>query len=388
VTDAVISRARVVDANGAEAERDVVIRDGLIAAVRPAARAAAATEPGRFDASGCYVLPGLVDIHLHGALGLTFNDPDPGAWREILAFHLAAGTTTALPTVMTDGLDALCAALRTARELGMPAHLEGPYLSPQQRGAHPAGLLRAPADGSWPLLAEFLDVVRLVTLAPELAGAQRVIRECARAGVVASVGHSEAGEELLRSARRLGLSHIAHLWSGQSALRKSGPWRHPGLLEAALASDGYTAEVIADGRHLPAVLLQIAYRCLGPGRLCLVSDASAGTGLPPGSEFTMGEAAGVVADGVALTRDGRSFCGSTSTLLDTLRFAVRDAGIPLAGAVRMATATPARILGWGDRVGSIGTGLQADLLIVTGTLDLVAVVSGGRVLEAVEAAHG
>jgi N-acetylglucosamine-6-phosphate deacetylase len=270
----------------------------------------------------------------------------------------------------------------------MPAHLEGPYLSPQQRGAHPAGLLRAPADGSWPLLAEFLDVVRLVTLAPELAGAQRVIRECARAGVVASVGHSEAGEELLRSARRLGLSHIAHLWSGQSALRKSGPWRHPGLLEAALASDGYTAEVIADGRHLPAVLLQIAYRCLGPGRLCLVSDASAGTGLPPGSEFAMGEAAGVVADGVALTRDGRSFCGSTSTLLDTLRFAVRDAGIPLAGAVRMATATPARILGWGDRVGSIGAGLQADLLIVTGTLDLVAVVSGGRVLEAVEAAHG
>jgi N-acetylglucosamine-6-phosphate deacetylase len=217
-----------------------------------------------------------------------------------------------------------------------------------------------------------------VTLAPELPGATDLIRALTARGVVVSAGHSAAGGAELAAAHRAGLRHVAHLWSGQSALRKDGPWRTPGLLEETLASTGLTAEVIADGVHVPAPLLRIAHRCLGPDRLCVVSDASAGTGLPPGTTFRMGAARGIVADGVAMSEDGGSFCGSTSFLADVLRYAVVRAGIPLVDAVRMATATPATVLGLADRIGSLGPGRVADLVVLDGDLRTRMVVRAGR----------
>jgi len=333
------------------------------------------------------VLPGLVDVHVHGGLGATFNDPDPAVWRDLLAFHARSGSTTVAATVMSDNPGRMVAALATARDLATGAgpppglagvHLEGPFLAPGQRGAHPAAALAAPDGPAWRLLAGHLDVVRLITLAPELPGAGAVVDECTRAGVVVAAGHSAATADDLAAAP--GVRHLTHLWSGQSALRKDGPWRRPGLLEAALASDGLTAELIADGHHLPAALVRIAYRCLGPDRLCLVSDASAGTGLPVGSRFAMAGAEGVVAEGVAVTADGGSFCGSTSTLLDVLRFAVTGAGLPVAAAVRMATTTPARVLGLGGAVGAVAPGRAADVVVVDERWAPVAVLQRGEIV--------
>jgi N-acetylglucosamine-6-phosphate deacetylase len=154
-------------------------------------------------------------------------------------------------------------------------------------------------------------------------------------------------------------------------------------VETVLADDDLTAEVIADGFHVPAELLRIAYRCLGPDRLCLVSDASAGTGLPVGSTFAMGGVAGVVADGVALSRDGTAFCGSTSFLSDVLRYALREAGLPLVDAVRMATATPARVGGLPG--GRIVPGAPADLVVLGPDLAPRRVMARGRWLDEVVA---
>jgi N-acetylglucosamine-6-phosphate deacetylase len=369
-------------------DADVVVEDGRIASL--VAPGDGNPDGPVLDATGCLVLPGLVDIHLHGAGGTTFNDADPNAWRAVLDHHLAHGTTTAVATIMTDETAQLLALLDTARALLAPpdcppslagVHLEGPYLAAEQRGAHPMELLRTPDDGWWRELD--LDAIRIVTLAPELPGASTFIRACAARDVVVAAGHSSAGEEALAAAVADGLSHITHLWSGQSMLRKDGPWRVPGLCEAALSSDGLTGELIADGRHLPASLVRIGHRCLGPDRACLVSDASAGTGLTVGSRFRMGATDGVVADGVAVTADGASFCGSTSTLLDTLRYAVTHAGVPLEHAARMAATTSARVARLHQEVGALSPGLRADATILEPrTLALVAVVQQGRLVSA------
>src|SRR5690606_8188443 len=150
--------------------------------------------------------------------------------------------------------------------------------------------------------------------------------------------------------------HVIHLWSGMSTTYRRGPWRVPGILEASLASDTLTGEVIADGKHLPPTLLRLARRALGPDRLCVVSDATSGAGLPEGSEFTMGELGYVVRGGGGMMPDGTAFAGSSTLLDGMLGGLAREAGFPLHEAVTMASLNPARVIGVADRTGSLAPG--------------------------------
>lgn len=340
--------------------------------------------PVPIDTGGCLVSPGLVDIHVHGALGHDLTEPDPAAWRRILEAHLHTGTTTMLATLASTSPSETAAALATAAELIAErqaptlagVHLEGPCLAPDQRGAHDPGHLRTAAE----VLRELTplpEALRMVTLAPELPGADALISYLTGQGVKVSAGHSSATPEHLDRAQRLGLSHLAHLWSGQSALRRPALHRLPGLLEASLASDELTAEVIADGHHLPAALLTIALRCLGPDRLCLVSDATAGTGLAPGSAFRTGASAGRVHDGYAATADHTSLCGSVTPLGETVARMRELTGASVEDVVTMATATPARAAGLYPRKGSLLPGADGDVVLFGPDLDVRAVILGG-----------
>jgi N-acetylglucosamine-6-phosphate deacetylase len=342
-------------------------------------------DPMPIDASGCLVSPGLVDIHVHGALGHDLTEPDPAAWRQVLHTHLLAGTTTALATLASTGPAETAAALATAAELIADqqaptlagVHLEGPCLAPEQRGAHDRAHLRSAAQ----VLRELTplpEVLRMVTLAPELPGADELISYLVEQGVRVSAGHSSASPEHLARARQLGLSHLAHLWSGQSALTRPELHRLPGLLEASLASDELTAEVIADGHHLPAALLTIALRCLGPERLCLVSDATAGTGLPPGTAFRTGASNGRVHEGYAATEDRTSLCGSVTPLAVTVARMRELTGASVEDALTMATATPARAAGLYPRKGSLLPGADGDVVLFDPDLGVRGVVLGGR----------
>ncbi|MGW1123869.1 N-acetylglucosamine-6-phosphate deacetylase [Streptomyces sp. NPDC002526] len=342
-------------------------------------------EPARIDASGCLVSPGLVDIHVHGALGHDLTEPDPAAWRQVLRHHLLAGTTSVLATLASTSPAETAAALGTAAALMADeqaltlagVHLEGPCLDPDQRGAHDRAQLRSPTQ----LLAELTPVpeaLRMVTLAPELPGADELISYLVAQNVRISAGHSSATPEDLARARRLGVSHIAHLWSGQSALTRPELHRLPGLLEAALASDELSAEVIADGHHLPAALLTIALRCLGPERLCLVSDATAGTGLPPGSTFRTGANTGRVHAGYAATEDRTSLCGSVTPLAVTTARMRELTGARVEDVLTMATATPARAAGLYPRKGSLLPGADGDVVLFGPDLGVRGVVLGGR----------
>lgn len=342
-------------------------------------------DPTPIDASGYLVSPGLVDIHVHGALGHDLTEPDPAVWCKVLDTHLMAGTTTALATLASTGPAETAAALATAAELIADqqaptlagVHLEGPCLAPEQRGAHDRAHLRSAAH----VLRELTplpEVLRMVTLAPELPGADELISYLVEQGVRVSAGHSNAAPEHLAHARALGLSHLAHLWSGQSALTRPELHRLPGLLEASLASDELTAEVIADGHHLPAALLTIALRCLGPERLCLVSDATAGTGLAPGTAFRTGASTGRVHEGYAATEDRTSLCGSVTPLAVTVARMRELTGASVEDVLTMATATPARAAGLYPRKGSLLPGADGDLVLFSPDLTLRGVVLGGR----------
>jgi N-acetylglucosamine-6-phosphate deacetylase len=313
----------------------------------------------------------LIDLHVHGALGYSFSDATAESLDVILGFLASRGVTLAQASMSTDALDRLEQAMdfiETYRSSDRGTslagvHLEGPFLSYEQRGAHDPSLLRSPQPGDAERLLAHSAVLRMVTLAPELPNAVELTRLLVAGGVTVAAGHSATSTKELDAAIGAGLSHITHLWSGQSNLSRSGPWRAPGFVEASLSSSGLTAEIIADGKHLPPELLTIARRCLGD-RLCLISDGISGTGLPEGTRFDKGGLATEIRDGVCMLVDGSSFAGSTTPLNGMLSYLVHELGWPIPEAVRMASTTPAAVLGVADRKGAINTGYDADLAIL------------------------
>lgn len=341
----------------------------------------------RFDARGGFVTPGLIDIHTHGAAGHGFDQLDHEAWVAVTGAQLHAGVTTCVASLSTASLARMIESLAFARSwlsqaqagarvLGV--HLEGPYLSPEQRGAQDPRYLREPTDGSVDRLLSADGTVRMVTLAPELPGGLDLVERLARDGVVAALGHSDATEDVVIEALARGATHVTHLWSGMSTVRRVGPWRRPGLLETALASDILTAEIIADARHLPPALLRMAYRCVRPERLCIVSDAVELAGMPEGTRREMDGSQAEVRDGVAIVVDGNSFAGSTTLLGRMVAILNQDIGVPMVDVIRMSTLTPAHVIGAEATIGSLEMGKMADIVVFSDDLQPWQVMMAGR----------
>jgi N-acetylglucosamine-6-phosphate deacetylase len=371
---------------GDEVRRDVavVVAEGRILEVVQESAVDHAVR--RVDVGERLVTPGLIDVHVHGALGHSFADPSEWAHREMSAFFLERGVTTVLASLGTAHLEELCASIefisRRMSDLGpespiLGIHLEGPYLAESQRGAHDATRLQTPSAEATARLLEHREVLRMVTLAPELPGALELVDALVAAGIGVAVGHSAAGSEELRRAVEAGLGHITHLWSGQSTLTREGPWRVPGLIDLSLASDGLTAEVIADGKHLPPPLLEIARRCLS-GRLCVVSDGSIGTGLDEGTRYSKDGVDCVVRDGVAMVEGEASFAGSTTSLDAMLALLTGSLDWPVAEVVAMGTSVPASVLGLEATKGQLVAGFDADICVFDPGFRARGVLRGGR----------
>lgn len=369
----------------------VVVEDGVIAAVCGEADVGAGVP--RTDLQGAYLAPGLVDIHTHGAVGHSFLGGDAEDFAAILREQARHGVTSLLATTSTAPIESILSTCQIARVYeGGPdearllgVHMEGPYFAASQAGAQDPAHLRTPDDGSVEAVLEYADVLKIVSFAPELPGALQLTQRLSRAGIVPAAGHSEATDLDLAACVREGLSHAIHLWSGQSVTRREGPWRVPGLLEASLASETLTAEVIADGKHLPPTLLRLALKALGPQRLCIVSDAVSGAGLPDGSAFTLGEVTYEVVDGVGMLTDRTAFAGSTTFLDGMLRVMIQQVGVPVHDAVAMASRTPASVMGADDRFGSLAAGRPADMVVMSPALDVLETVVAGRTVFRAEA---
>jgi N-acetylglucosamine-6-phosphate deacetylase len=373
---------RVVDGQA------LLIADGKIVAV--AALDDLPVDVARLDAGDRLITPGLIDIHTHGALGHTFNEPTAAAFGAITAENLRRGVTSLLATTATASIDDLVACLEFARGwMAAPqpgaqvlgVHLEGPYFHPAQAGAQDPAALRTPDDGSVDRLLAHADVVRMMSYAPELPGGLDLTRRLATLGIVPAAGHSMARDTDVEAAMQAGLRHIIHVWSAQSTTVREGPWRKPGLLEASLAFDGLSVEMIADHKHLPRTLMRLAYKAVGPDRLCIVSDATSGAGLPEGSRFRMGGLEYEVEHGVGMMLDRSSFAGSSTLLNQMLPVLIDVVGIPLVEAVRMATLNPACVIGVDDRKGSISPGKDADIAIFDANFTAWRVMVGGSWVE-------
>jgi N-acetylglucosamine-6-phosphate deacetylase len=337
------------------------------------------------------LVPGLIDLQVNGAAGAAYDDVDPAVRRRATEFHLRAGTTSLLATLVSAPLDHLEAAL--ARLLGdvdaggpiVGIHLEGPFLVEAKRGAHDVAHLCDPTPDR---VGRVLDVaegaLRMVTLAPERPGALAATERFARAGAVVAAGHSRATLAEVRSAIERGLSFVTHVGNASDwPARVLDPAlgrrvSEPNLVGAFLVDRRLRGSVIVDGHHLHPELVRALVELRGPEAIALVSDATPATGLPPGRYRMGGLDAELHAGGLATTGEG--LAGSAIPLLDAVRAAVRLAGLPLATAVRMATAVPAAVLGLADRKGCLVAGADADLLALGPDLALRAVYRAGEPL--------
>ncbi|SEE55047.1 N-acetylglucosamine-6-phosphate deacetylase [Jiangella alba] len=383
-----LTRATVVSDGRVEPDRTVLVDGGRIGAV-----GAGPVPPDAqvVDVGGRVVTPGLIDLHVHGAAGHAFDDADEAGVTAVLRHLAAAGVTSVQLSLVSAPVDVLAARIAAlsglvaatpadaARVLGV--HLEGPFLAAAQCGAHDPAVLVPPSPRDVDVLLEQAATLRMITLAPELPGAVDATRRLAAAGVVVAAGHSDATARQLAEAAGAGLTHVTHLWSGQSTTRREGPWRIPGLLEGALAAADLTAEVIADGRHLPPELLEIARRCTGD-RLVVVSDGTPGTGMPAGHRYRLATVECVVGDGVGMVAGADAFGGSTSTLPGMLAHLHDDLGWPLAEVVELATGRPAAVAGLSARRGAVAAGMDADLAIFDPGFRPWATVLRGRWLPA------
>jgi N-acetylglucosamine-6-phosphate deacetylase len=360
----------------------VLVVDGVIGAVVPVAEIP--SDVVVRDLGLGLLTPGLVDVHTHGAGGRSFNDGEATANRAALAALLNAGVTTVLPTLASAPIEdterALEGIRRVAGDPSLPyvpgAHLEGPYFAQAQRGAQDSASLRDPSDGSIDRLLDHADIIRMLSFAPELPGAVELTARLVGLGIVAAAGHTDGRDEDLRACQQMGLSHVIHIFSGQSTTIRRGPWRKPGMLEATLAAEGLTVEMIGDGKHLPSTLMKLAYRCLG-GSLCLVSDSTPGAGMADGDRYRMGDVEYVVEDGVGMTLDRTSFGGSTTLISEMLPIAIGALGIGVADAIAMVTSIPAKAAGL-QNVGRIAEGLRADFTLFDANLRPRAVALAGR----------
>ncbi len=337
------------------------------------------------DGAGAYLAPGFVDGHVHGALGRDAMEATSEAFDTILAFHVRGGTTGATLTTTAAPFEEIVRVLTAARghrttqgaEL-LGIHVEGPYFAPTKAGAHRPEWLKHPTPAETARLLDFADVITQVTLAPELPGALDLIEALHAGGVLASGGHSDAWDHEAAAAHVRGMTRITHVFNAMSSARRRDGVRYAGLLEYALAEPLIQCELIADGHHVTPTLLRLLLRAKGPDGVCLITDATAGAGLPEGASFPLAGNACVVRGGVGVTMDGKTLAGSVSTTIDGVRHLVRTLGVPLHEAVRMASTNPAAALRRGHERGRLASGLRADLVLISDTLETLATYVGGR----------
>jgi N-acetylglucosamine-6-phosphate deacetylase len=344
------------------------------------------------DLRGRWVLPGFVDVHVHGGGGASFTEGSAGDARNAAAFHRGHGSTTMLASLVTAPLaelEARAAMLAGLADEGVIAglHLEGPFLSPVRCGAQDPRHMLAPDVAVFERLrAAAGGHLRIITLAPELPGAAGVIRAAVRAGVTVAVGHTDATAEVTSAAVDAGATHATHLFNGMR------PWHHrePGAAGALLDREEVTCEIVADGVHLDDMTIRLAARAAGPGRLVLVTDAMAAAGMPDGS-YRLGsrrvEVAGGAARLVGEAGDPGVIAGSTATMAAVVRHAVA-AGLPVPEAAAAASTTPARVLGLGDRTGALCPGLAADLVVYDDEFRLDGVMRNGQWLPGFSSHRG
>lgn len=394
----ILTNARLIFPDGIRDGLAVVVEKGKISAIREQTRLRKATTQqacGRrkeiVDLSGNYLAPGFIDLHVHGALGRDTMEASAETFRAICDYHVSGGTTSLLLTTATAPMNKLVEVLNAVRDCvqrrarrSRPTvnqiagvHVEGPFISKAKCGAQCAEFIQSPSRASVQQLLDHADMIRRITIAPELPEALEAIENFHTHGISVSGGHSDAWDEEARKGFARGMRSVTHTFNCMSSMRRRGIYRVGGLLEFALSEPRISCELIADGHHVSETLMKMLYRAKGSGGICLVTDATAGAGLPNGSQFSLFGRDCLVEDRVCLLADRSALAGSVSRMIDLVRTMVMKVNVPLHEAVTMATENPARAIGL-ETKGRMDVGADADLIVLSPDLELVHAFIGGE----------
>ena len=356
----------------------VLCEDGIIKKIFKTANGIGVAADETIDAGGRYISPGFIDTHIHGGAGHDVMDADPEGLIKIAETHREHGCTSFLPTTLTSGRERITAAVKNvydcmnkrhsgARILGV--HLEGPCFSMKFKGAQNPKFILNPSVELFTELGCGLDIIKRISLAPELGGAFETAEYFNSRGVNVSIAHSDADFKCVEESVKHGFSHITHLYNGMSFVNSPDYYCRTGVVEAGLLLDGLTAEVIADGRHMPAEIIKLIYKCKGE-KMLITTDATRPTNMPDGN-YELGGLDVLVTDGVAMLADRTSFAGSVACCDRIVRFVHKDCGIPLHEAVKMAGLNHARLIGADNETGSIAEGKRAEIIIFDENINII-----------------
>ena len=385
MADLNLVRARI-PVNGSFAESGIAIRAGKIVRLGPYACSRGGAP--ELDAQGLYAVPGFLDIHTHGAVGVDVNDADAEGLARVSRFFASQGTTGWLASILTDTPEKTLAAIaavraamvRTggARLLGI--HLEGPFLSPDYKGAMPLSLLRR---GDPALLKTYMDAagpaLRYITMAPEVEGVPECIELLRGTNVRVALGHSGAGYDRTMACLARGAVSFTHTANGMRLFHQ----HEPAIFGAALESDAW-CEAICDGRHLHPAAVRLLLKCKGPRRVLAVTDSIMAAGLPDG-RYRLGVNEVVVRGGDAMLADGSSRAGSTLTMQKALQNLGAFTGLPLLQLLPLMGGNQAEMLGLAGEYGTLAEGCAGDVVLLDEGWRVRAAIVGGEIVWQAEA---
>ena len=377
-----ITNGRILTPQGWVKDSSVLISDGHILEVTNSELAVIGAEV--VDAKGMDIVPGFVAMNLHGGGGYDFLDGTKEAFEGAVKTHLQHGATSIFPTIIAPDLATIEQAAAVCDEvmkdpnspvLGL--HIEGPYLNPKMARSLFIEQENAADPAAYRALLERVHCIRRWDASPEMPGALDFARHLTAQGILASLSHTEVEYEDVKAAYAAGFTHAAHFYNAMPGFHKRREYKYEGTVESVFLIDPMTVEVIADGRHLPATILRLVYKLKGVERTCLVTDCMpcAGCANPQLNDPRL-----IIEDGVCKLADHSSLVGSIAMMDDLVRTMVQQADIPLADAVRMASETPARLMGVIDRAGTLEKGKDADILILDHDQRIRAVWSMGHLV--------
>lgn len=336
------------------------------------------------DAKSMYIVPGYVSMHSHGGGGHDFTEATPEAFQAATEAHLKHGATTIFPTLSSSSFDTLRQAVETCEQLMAAGngqiqglHIEGPYLNRKMAGKQWEDCLKDPDPNEYLPLLDSTTCIKRWDISPELPGAHEFAHETTARGILTAITHTEAEYDEIKAAYQAGFTHAAHFYNAMPGFHKRREYKYEGTVESVYLTDPMTVEVIADGIHLPATILKLVYKVKGVEKTCLVTDAlkyAAYDGEVDDPRY-------IIENGVCKLADHSSLAGSIATMDKLVQIMAFKANIPVADAIRMASETPANIIGIGDRKGTLQHGKDADILILDKKLNVRCVFSQGNMVE-------
>ena len=337
------------------------------------------------DAQGAYIIPGGIDLHVHGGGGHDFMECSEEAFRLAAKTHLRHGTTAIYPTLGAASHEGMMQAIEITERLMaepnstiMGLHFEGPYLNPQMAGGQIPEYICNPAAEQYTEMLNSTNCIKRWDAAPELEGSMEFAQYAASKGVMVAIAHTTADYNTLQEAYNAGFTHATHFYNAMTSVHKRREFKYEGTIEGVYLIDGMSVELIADGIHVPPAILRLVHKIKGTERICLVTDAMACTG---GDTDKVFDERVIIEDGVCKLADRSALAGSIATMDRLIRTMVQKAEIPLAEVVCMTSETPARIMGIYDRKGSLAVGKDADIVMMDDSLTIRGVWSMGQQVE-------